>query len=272
MRQRIRHGGDAYHEPLRRRFLAGCLCCVGAAVTSRVVLAGTALDHLGAMDRPPAPTLERIADGVYLHTSWAETADGLIPSNGLVVVGRNGTLMIDTAGTEADTALLIERIDQLSSGAPLLVYATHAHVDRLGGLGLINRRGERSMAHETTVAAAMSRGLAVPTESWIGEAMAFEIGDRQIELFHPGGAHTRDNTVVYLEDVDLLYGGCMVRPANASTLGHLADADLATWPTALSNLVSRFGHPAIVVPGHGPVGDGTLLTHSLALASTAAAG
>lgn len=268
MKQRIRLPGDAAYEPLRRAFLAGCLCGVGAAMTAKAAIAVVTAEALKAGGRVPAPVLERVADGVYLHTSWIARPQGLASSNGLVVVGRNAALLIDTAATEADTAFLLERVDQLTSGAPLLVYATHAHADRLGGLALINQRGERSLAHETTIAAAMSRGLPVPREGWTGEAMAFEIGDRQIELFHPGGALTRDNTVAYIEDVDLLYGGAMVSPAGANGLA--PEADAASWPSALQALTNRFGAPAVVIPGHGPAGGGDLLAHSLALATAAA--
>lgn len=263
MRQRLRGGFDASYEPLRRMFLAGCLCGIGAAASITTAMAASAGGILAGVGKEP--TIQRLADGIYLHTSWsAATAGGRLSSNGLIVIGRNGALLIDTAWTAGDTEILLERIDRLSSGAPLLAYATHAHADRLGGLDVVKRQGGRTLAHETTVAAAMSSGLPVPDESWSGEAMAFEIGDRQIELFHPGAAHTRDNTVVYVEDADLLYGGHMVHPDSGATT--TVDAKPATRPQALARLIERFGYPALVVPGHGPVGNGDLLVHSLDVA------
>jgi metallo-beta-lactamase class B len=55
----------------------------------------------------------------------------------------------------------------------------------------------------------------------------------------------------------------MVRSADASALGNLADASLPTWADAVRAVRARYPSPAIVVPGHGELGDASLLDHTL---------
>ncbi|PWR19884.1 hypothetical protein [Zavarzinia compransoris] len=217
---------------------------------------------LSAFRRLPPPSLFPVADGLYVHVSFANESGEALASNGLVVVGRQGALLVDTAATHEDTARLIDAVDRLTSGAPLQVYVTEARADRLGGLAAVHERGLRSLGHETTVAAAMSAGLPLPRADWQGEAMAFEVGERLIEVFHPGAAQTRANTLVYVEDADCLYGGSLIRPS--------ADLRCPAQPIApqpLQSTIDRFGSPGIVVPGRGEPSDGSLLALNLAALS-----
>lgn len=204
-----------------------------------------------ALNRLPAPRLYPVADGIYIHVSYRDEDGRPQPSNGLLVVGRHGALLVDTAATPADTSRLIDKIDRLTSGAPLQVYVTEARPDVLGGLGAVHERGLASLGHETTAAAALAAGLPPPRADWQGEAMAFEVGDRLIEIFHPGAGQSRINTLVYVEDADCLFGGSLIPPWG-NTPGPGGQA-------ALRAAVARFHYPAIVVPGWGRPGDGDLL-------------
>ncbi|MCF4164301.1 hypothetical protein L2U69_01405 [Zavarzinia compransoris] len=197
-------------------------------------------------DQDPAPpALLPVAPGIFVHVT---ATDGAPASNGLLVVGHDGALLVDIAATTAETRRLIDAVERLTRGAPLQVYVTEARPERLGGLAVVHERGLRSLGHETTLAAAMARGLPLPRSGWNGETLAFEVGARQIEAFHPGAALTRGNTVVYVGDADLLHGGSLIG----------GDDDVAA---ALTATRARFGAPAIVIPGRGAPGDHRLLSH-----------
>lgn len=193
---------------------------------------------------PMPPALLPVAPGIFVHVT---AVPGAPDANGLLVVGRDGALLVDIAATDDETRRLIEAVERLTHGMPLQVYLTEARPERLGGLAAVHDRGLRSLGHETTLAAAMARGLPLPRSGWNGEALAFEVGARPIEAFHPGAALTRRNTVVYVGDADLLHGGSLVG----------GDGDDAA---ALSATRARFGSPAIVVPGRGAPGDHRLLS------------
>jgi glyoxylase-like metal-dependent hydrolase (beta-lactamase superfamily II) len=101
--------------------------------------------------------------------------------------------------------------------------------------------------------------LAVPVDR---RALAGEA----VEVFAPGAAHTPDNVVVWLPARGVLFGGCMIRPAGARSLGNLADADLATWPASALRVAERYAEARVVVPSHGDPGGPSLLAETVALA------
>lgn len=211
----------------------------------------------------PALQFRWIADGVYMHVSWFSSSHGVVSSNGLVIRGQDRLLFVDTPCSMAQTEEMLGRI--LEHADKRLVI-THAHDDRMAGLPAMQARGISSLAHQTTVAAAVERQQGTIDEAWSGEAHILDIGGRKVELYHPGPAHTTDNTVVYIEDCALLYGACLVRALDRTNLGGLGSADVCHWPQAIRALQMRYSRARIVVPGHGDPGDLGLLSHTLVLA------
>lgn len=234
----------------RRRFLGGTLGAAVAVLTS----------HAWAR---PALQFRWIADGVYMHVSWIAYPNGFGPSNGLVILGQDAALITDTPCSMAQTEDLLDRIVGYDQKELII---THAHGDRMAGLAAMKARGIPSLAHETTVTAALARTQGEIDKSWSGETHSLDIGGRKVELFYPGPAHTSDNTVVYIDDCAVLYGACMVRALDRDNLGGLGSADVCHWPQAARALQERYKKARIVVPGHGDPGDLSLLSHTQALA------
>jgi metallo-beta-lactamase class B len=212
-----------------------------------------------------------VADNVWIHTSWFKFPEGYSPSNGLVIVGQEEVLLIDTAWTESQTEGLLDSIAQVSSGAPVNLVVTHAHDDRLAGLPCVHRRGFGSLAHLETATVAREKGLGVVQQTWSGQTHVMSVGGRKVELFYPGAAHTRDNTVAFVEDCGVLFGGCMVHPMAGTNLGNVKDADVCHWPSAIRTVSNRYGaRTKITIPGHGEAGGADLLPQTIALAEAAA--
>lgn len=88
-------------------------------------------------------------------------------------------------------------------------------------------------------------------------------------VYHPGAGHTRDNIVVYFPPAKVLFGGCLIRPGDASSLGNTADGDVANWASAVRNVASAFPEAEIIIPSHGAMGGRELLDHTIALAEAA---
>ncbi|MBW3544176.1 MAG: subclass B1 metallo-beta-lactamase, partial [Bacteroidetes bacterium] len=84
-------------------------------------------------------------------------------------------------------------------------------------------------------------------------------------LFYPGKGHTADNCVVWLADKKILFGGCLIKSAQATDMGNIAEADLEAWPQTIRLLYQKYGAARYVVPGHQQWGDLQLLTHTLEL-------
>lgn len=244
----------------RRAVLHGCACCAALG----------AARPLAAADVPPL-SLREVAEGVWMHTSWLHIEGQAVPSNGAVVLGQDGVLLIDTAWTNEQTTELLERIEGLAPRGPLTLLVTHAHQDRMGGIEAVRRRSRTILAHVETARWAAQTGLGTVETTWDGTSHVLSAGGRRVELLYPGPAHTRDNIVAFVEDVRLLFGGCMIRGLAARDLGNVQDADRCHWPQATAMVSERFAALArLVIPGHGEPGDAGLLRHTADLAAAGA--
>ena len=210
-------------------------------------------------------------DAVWLHTSWRALATGPFPSNGMVVFGKRRTIVIDTAWSAADSALLLTGIDRVAApGRPKLLVVTHAHDDRMIGLPAMRMQGVASLSFRQTALDAPARGLVPPDATFTGREKRILAGAKTVTLFHPGPAHTRDNIVAFVEEDGVLFGGCMIRPAGSVALANTVDADLTAWPASARAVKARFGDRIRhVVPGHGDPGGPELVDLTIALADAA---
>lgn len=211
--------------------------------------------------------MRELAPGVWLHISWQVISDGVrYSSNGLIVREGDELLLVDTAWGEELTGELLGWIDETLKLPVARVVVTHFHDDRLGGAGQLAQRGIPFYGHPLTRQFAAERKVPLP-EALTGLAepgSAVRVGTA--EVFYPGGGHTRDNVVVWLPDSGILAGGCAVRPADTTSRGNVADADLAAWPGSMRRLLERYGGEAkVVLPGHGDPGGADLLRHTLEL-------
>jgi metallo-beta-lactamase class B len=212
--------------------------------------------------RGPDIALRRLSERVWLHdSSFVMPSYGRVHANGLIVLGEGGTVIVDSAWTNEQTGWLLERAEEASGRRAVALIATHFHEDRAGGIGAARAAGVPVYASRETQRLLATDEVSHPFE---GEAVV-DLGDRQIEIFYPGAGHSPDNVVVYLAEEQLLFGGCLVR-ASEHDIGNLGDADVAAWPSTMDRLIERYGSATVVVPGHGSVGDASLLHHTRALA------
>ena len=86
-----------------------------------------------------------------------------------------------------------------------------------------------------------------------------------IEIFYPGQGHAPDNSVVWVEGEKLLVGGCLIRSAETDNLGYTGDANLAQWGVSVQRVAERYSDAKIVLPGHGEMGDQSMLSHTILL-------
>lgn len=209
--------------------------------------------------------IQPVTDGVWVHTSHYTYPNGTrFPSNGLIVQSGDGLLLVDTAWGELQTAMLLDQIETSIHLPVRWAVITHAHHDRSAGTDLLEARGVEVVAHPRTQAATIAQGTAVPdTVLEALETVGSHVSWQGVEIVYPGPAHAPDNLMVWIPEAKVVFGGCAVRAAATSTLGSTADADIAAWPDAIRRARDRYPDAAIVVPGHGAVGDATLFDHTL---------
>lgn len=213
----------------------------------------------------PQLRIEPLAEGVYLHKSHHQTQSfGLVSANGLVVVDGQQAYLVDTPWSEADTKKLAAWIhDQGWQLAGSL--STHSHDDRAGGMSWLKQQGIPTHALALTNQILEANGKALATVPFKGPAFSWV--PRTLEVFYPGGGHTVDNVTVWLPEQGILFGGCLIRSLAAKGLGYTGEARLDEWAGSVETLQFRYPDAKMVVPGHGRLGNRSLLSHTHHLAS-----
>ena len=84
-------------------------------------------------------------------------------------------------------------------------------------------------------------------------AVALDLGDRLVELVHPGRGHTGGDLVLRVPDVDVLLAGDLVEESMArnGVPGFGGDCYPLEWPHSLDIVLSLSTSATVVVPGHG---------------------
>jgi len=207
----------------------------------------------------------KIDENVWVHTTnYTLPGQSPISSNGLVVLDGEDVVLIDGAWGELATVALLESIKTEVGKAVTKMVITHHHPDRIAGVDAAEREGIQVFTHADTPALAARNGYPVPNTS---VASLKEPKSRSkigaLEVAFPGAAHASDNLVVYVPSSNVLYLGCALRGAEATTLGNLSDADIKSWPGALNWVKATYRDAQIVVPGHGKGGDLRLIDKTL---------
>ncbi|RNC81715.1 MAG: subclass B1 metallo-beta-lactamase [Phycisphaera sp.] len=210
---------------------------------------------------------EQITHNVWIHTTHMSFTNwGLVPSNGLLVRGEQGTLVIDTGCSDEDMAQICNWAE--ANLAPVVaVVITHSHVDSMGGIDEAHTRDLPTISHVLTQGIAEKEGKTKPK---IGFEESYNLHAYGIEgeCFYAGAGHSVDNIVVWLEDEKVLFGGCFIRPPSSKSLGNTADADIGQWPDSVQSVLNRYSDIEHVVPGHFRHGGAELLSHTLDLLKT----
>lgn len=203
---------------------------------------------------------------------WAYTAEG-DPNTG-VIIGENAILICDTLATPVMAQRLIAEIRKVSELPISYVVLSHYHAVRVLGASAYRAEGMHSIiASRGTYEMIVERGAqdmqseyerfprlfsnfeSIPGLTW--PTMVFErqlslwLGEQlEVLVMHPGGGHTRGDTVVWIPSEKVLFSGDLIEADAACYTG---DAQLADWPDTLDALLAL--KPEKVVPGRGPALD-----------------
>jgi cyclase len=210
--------------------------------------------------------LTEIADGVL---ALVQPDGGWCLNNAGLVVGADGqSVLVDTTATERRARHLRAEVLRTVAEPPRTLVTTHFHGDHTFGHRFFPEALVVAHTNARTEMAAAGLGL---TTLWPGvdwgdialrlpqltyhERLTLHLGEDRVELIHLGpAAHTTGDTALWLPRQRVLFAGDVVMNGvtpfclMGSVTGSLA---------ALDRL--RALDPAIVVPGHGPVGGPELL-------------
>ena len=198
-----------------------------------------------------------------------------------VVGGDRGLVVVDTRASEPEGRVALDFVRRLGAGAVVAVVNTHQHFDHTFGTVVFAEAyaGWPVIAHEAAAEALATTGpalqdlartdtetpgaadiaaarIVLPTETF-SSARAVDLGDRMVELVHPGRGHTAGDLVLRVPDADLVFAGDLVEESamRSAVPGYGDDCFPMEWPATLDLVISLLTPESIVVPGHGmPVG------------------
>lgn len=94
----------------------------------------------------------------------------------------------------------------------------------------------------------------------------FSVGLYSFATYYPGEGHTADNIVIWLDKEKILYGGCLIKGADAENLGYLGDGNVKEYYAALRKVQERFQGPRYIIVSHSDWNNVNPLKGSIKLA------
>ena len=253
-------------------FLSAIICCQSAHNQTRIS------DDL---------YYTKICDSVYMYTHYFPYG-----CNGMfILLPDSQGVLIDTPCECTGTISLLNWIKENFGNIKLTAIVTGFHQDNLGGDEILLAKGIPVYGSDLTVQLLKDEGAGlkefilnsvaseknlkyynsykslnlVPPDSVykIKEGIILLIGGETFEVYFPGQSHTKDNTVVYIKNRKILFGGCMVKGLEFDSPGYTGYANMAEWPISIEKVINKFPDVQIVIPGHGTEGGKELLPHMI---------
>ena len=171
--------------------------------------------------QPPQPlTVTKIKDNLY----WARGGAG---SNDGIIVGKDGVILVDTKTTPDSEKEVLAEVAKITPKMITTVIITHSDGDHVNGLAALPA-GLTIIAQENCKkemeASASSRNPApqdrLPTRTY-DKTDKMTIDGVKIQLYHWAPAHTSGDTVVYLPEDKVVFGGDLLVTNRPDTLIHL---------------------------------------------------
>ncbi|MBX9459715.1 MAG: MBL fold metallo-hydrolase [Rhizobium sp.] len=220
-----------------------------------------------------------MAKGVFVIT---DRRVPLVPNIG-IVLGETSALVIDTGMGNANGKAVLEAAKKLADDRNLILTLTHFHPEHGYGADafksvariIYNKAQADELADKgqpyldmfkgmgPTVAEALAdTTLVAADELYDGAEHILDLGGRTAVLKTWGKAHTRGDQVVYLPDCRVLFTGDLAEERTFPIFPWFPpddmDIDGANWIEVLDDCLALA--PEIVVPGHGDIDGGAILT------------
>jgi glyoxylase-like metal-dependent hydrolase (beta-lactamase superfamily II) len=218
----------------------------------------------------PWARLEQLGDGVWavISTPTAGGPDAMRTfSNGGIVAGRSGVLIIEGFASDAGASWIAESAKALTRKTPTHVILTHYHGDHSAGLG-----GFQGLtAKPSYVTSALTRDRLQTARPPVAQMLAgaelvapgsptrIDLGGR-IVIVTPRSGHTTSDLCVVVDEPHVVFGGDLLWNG---FFPNYVDAI----PSVLSREVRNLGQEpgARLIPGHGSIPTRDEYLHYVAL-------
>jgi metallo-beta-lactamase class B len=221
----------------------------------------------GVNAQSPKIKITPLTGNYFIYTTYGTYVKSPVPAHGMYVVTDRGVLLLDTPWDTTQFQPLLDSIQKRHKKQVVLCIATHWHSDRTEGLEYYRR--QKIKTYTTALTDSFSRHHNKKrAEFLMTKDTVFNIGGTSFEVYYPGGGHTEDNIVVWFGKEEILYGGCLIKGAEAENLGYLGDANIASYEETLRKLERRYPDPAYIIVSHHDWTNVNSLKNSIRLAGS----
>jgi cyclase len=203
----------------------------------------------GAQQQPVPLKVTHIKDNVY----WAQ---GGVGSNDGIIVGTTGVVLVDTKSTADSEKEVLAEVAKITPKMVNTAIITHSDNDHVNGLAVLPA-GATVIAQENCKkemeASAGSRNPApqdrLPTKTY-NKTDNLTIDGVHVRLYHWAPGHTSGDTIVYLPDEKIVFGGDLLVTNRPDTGIHMEkNGSAAGW---IENAKGMLGLNAdTYLTGHG---------------------
>jgi glyoxylase-like metal-dependent hydrolase (beta-lactamase superfamily II) len=245
------------------------------AACAPVIITCSVAAHTQPASSPPPLVNEqatiKVSDHVYA------IPDGnvpLVPNVG-IVVGRRATLVVDTGLGPRNGEAVLRAVAKVRRGRELYVATTHYHPEHsLGGAAFpatakfvrpkmqqqdmeeLGKDIQNTFASRSPLHAELLKDVAYPrADILFDREQQLDLGGVHVSLFWRGPMHTRGDTLIFVDEDNVLFAGDVVM--NRTFLAAGPVSSIKTWLATLEELDGL--HATVVVPSHGAIGDASLI-------------
>lgn len=233
-----------------------------------VVVIDSCFNRKGNKAQPYVRPLEivKLSDTEFLHISYLKDGNGgYIPCNGFIFADNGEALIFDTPINDTLSNQLVDYIKNELKASVKGVIVNHSHIDASGGLKAFKSQNIPSYASQRTADKLANKSLVITNP--FDTLQQVQVGTTMVYNHFMGEGHTTDNIVSYIPKTNTLVGGCMVKSIDALK-GNIKEANLDAWPQTIAKIKATFTEAEKVIPGHGGVGDTSLLDYTIAMFSS----
>ncbi len=223
------------------------------------------LNKIFGQPQEPKLKISHLTGDFYVYATYNTYEGSQIPANGMYLLTNNGVVLFDTPWDTTQFQPLLDSIKLKHNKNVTMSIATHWHSDRTEGLEYYKKQGIKTYTTKQTDELSKKNDKK-RAEYLIENDTVFNVGQYSFETYYPGQGHTEDNIVIWFEKEKILYGGCLIKGADAENLGYLGDGNVFEYETTLKNVQKKYTNPKFIIVSHHDWNNINSLKHSIKMA------
>lgn len=215
--------------------------------------------------QPEKLVITPLTGDFYIYTTYNTYEGYTVQANGMYLVTDEGVVMFDTPWDTTQFQPLLDSVESRHHQPVIIALATHWHSDKTAGLEYYRQQGIRTYTTLLTDELSQLNNKKRAQYLMTGDT-TFHVGGYSFETYFPGEGHTKDNIIIWFAKEKILYGGCLIKGADAEDLGFLGDGNTETYAATLKNVQKKCPKPAYIIVAHSDWSSTRSLKHSIKIA------